>query len=956
MQILLSEKLNKKSVNVNKTLNINVSGNKKILPETSIEGVVNAYDLYEEERSNSNKFRLILDINPFCSNVLFNPVTEVVKNEGSDDAECLNFAAKKKSEINGVYGKPSGFIYNEYEAVRDTQLSNERCGYDYHCGLDIFNNHILRGYTYKAINMFNGVYDNFNTIDDVYRTVDGQWIGGDTWETVYDYLNSSTFAESYTNNLTEENGWFGFSNKSKMPSYIIDKNNLRVGNLLINKVINDKNACDFIDMYPGRDLFSFTPLLNKHRKRYEQNWNYCVTYPSRSETEGYAFLRQIGDKCNLKALMIDEFVTNDNGLNVLTVYSVTMHGLQEGDLVNIYVGEELKYENAEVISVPDKYAFQVAKTEGNISYKWLSVSSGTNTYTVKNEQDAAEEYIYDESNGTVRFNGKTYYVSDATNRCNIDDNAQDISFCEVLNGVESYYYVRMFSRLPNFKFADTEINDYTVNKDGSDLIQRYSNPSDAKCSFENHIGKLGFAKTGYGDEISEIVFTDDLNSSYLRDNLGRPLSELYFTITKNNAGYKEWYGVGGKSRNIASDNVEFSHCFGPVVSGFLLSPHISKKSTEFISIKDMTNSDGEEIDFSSTIDFVGDISAYNPVLCEEKHIQNAMHRFNTVQREMKPDGLTEFFYNDFSADTSVFDSNVYINPFGHFGGDSSNHSSDDYVVVGGTRNGATVESGFGGRTIVGKTTESESEGSDDGENENQTTSSLLKSPSLIYRMPDNSGKTFYYPEGYYYQSSYVIPIKEYDNEIMSVQADMLDMYSISEGFNSWLGVPTYLFCTDDSNYLSNGDKSYIYNSETNKIYTLMTIEVHTPNKFTAVLCDEKGKYVRNGFGYEETDDGNNITSFRLFRRPADVPLYAKVIMDGSCRFYWRNLIPIDEYPFTNGAFYIKKDINFYLRRQDPHSDNLAVKIVGPDYVPSGEETNFYPSTNIEDYSEEIEEC
>ena len=190
MQILLSEKLNKKSVNVNKTLNINVSGNKKILPETSIEGVVNAYDLYEEERGNSNKFRLILDINPFCSNILFNPVTEVVKNEGSDDVECLNFVAKKKSEINGAYGKSSSFIYNEYEAVRDTQLSNERCGYDYHCGLDIFNNHILRGYTYKAINMINGVYDNFNTIDDIYRTVDGQWIGGDDWETVYNYLNS----------------------------------------------------------------------------------------------------------------------------------------------------------------------------------------------------------------------------------------------------------------------------------------------------------------------------------------------------------------------------------------------------------------------------------------------------------------------------------------------------------------------------------------------------------------------------------------------------------------------------------------------------------------------------------------------------------------------------------------------------------------------------------------------
>ena len=525
MQILLSEKLNKKSVNVNKTLNVKVSGNKKILPETSIDGVINAYDLYNEERELSNKFRLVFDINPYCTNVLFNPITEVVKDEGSDNVVCLNFTPKTASEINGVYGKDGRLTYDEYEAVRDTQLTNERCGYTYHCGLDIFNNHILRGDTFKTVNMYRGSSPDFNTIDDSYRTVDGQLVNDDTqWATMYDNLNTLMFAESYANNMNEENGWFGFLNEAKLPSYIVDTDNLRIGNLLINKVINSKNACDFIDMYPGRELFSFTPLLNKHRKRYEQNWNYCITYPSRSETENYPFLRNMGDRCNLKALMIDESIVNDNGLNVLTVYSVTMHGLQEGDLVNIYVGDDLKYESVEVLSVPDKYVFQVAKTEGNISFKWLNVSSDTLTYNIKNENNEDETYIYDVNDGIVRNseNGKIYYVSVA-DMCNIDDNAQDISFCEVLSNVESHYYVRMFSRVPNFKFSDTEVNDLTVNGNDSDLIERYSNPSDPKCEFENHIGKLGFAQTAYGDEVTELVYTDDVNVSYLKDNLGRPL-------------------------------------------------------------------------------------------------------------------------------------------------------------------------------------------------------------------------------------------------------------------------------------------------------------------------------------------------------------------------------------------------------------------------------------------------
>ena len=39
------------------------------------------------------------------------------------------------------------------------------------------------------------------------------------------------------------------------------------------------NGGDFVDMYPGRDLYTFLPKYNKFRKRIEKNWNYCMTYP-----------------------------------------------------------------------------------------------------------------------------------------------------------------------------------------------------------------------------------------------------------------------------------------------------------------------------------------------------------------------------------------------------------------------------------------------------------------------------------------------------------------------------------------------------------------------------------------------------------------------------------------------------------------------------------------------------
>ena len=53
----------------------------------------------------------------------------------------------------------------------------------------------------------------------------------------------------------------------------------------------------------------------------------------------------------------------------------------------------------------------------------------------------------------------------------------------------------------------------------------------------------------------------------LKDNLGRPLSEIYLTIIKNNIGYKQWY----EEHDCGSPDVEFSHCFGKLNCAFKLS-------------------------------------------------------------------------------------------------------------------------------------------------------------------------------------------------------------------------------------------------------------------------------------------------------------------------------------------------------------------------------------------------
>jgi predicted RNA-binding protein with PUA-like domain len=360
------------------------------------------------------------------------------------------------------------------------------------------------------------------------------------------------------------------------------------------------------------------------------------------------------------------------------------------------------------------------------------------------------------------------------------------------------------------------------------------------------------------------------------------------------------------------------------------------KSDTYKDIKDVTWVDGDEIVFENERSFVGSLSYYDPSDCEEVTIQNAMHRFNTVQREMRVGEFEFFYYNDFE-DIQI-DRDVDINPNGRFG----HQRTDDSVTVGGSRSGTghgTFGNGLGGRrTPVNHGTRVASE----------------DKLSKKYRMPEDTSEKLYYPEGYYYQSSYRIPIRNYSSSITSVNPDMFEIMSIKVGRNEWRNVPSYTINTVEANYLSNGDKLYIYNAESNECYTLVVTSVTTSTKFDALACNSDGSYRSENIGYEETDESNNINSFKLFKRPYDASSYASVILDGSCRFYWRELEPIDDYPFTNGAFYIKKDVNFYLRRQDPFGENLSVQFVGPDYIPVGENVVYYQ--DIEDYSEEVEEC
>ena len=135
MDIRLNNTNSKRSSNKQIEINIGLDGNKRILPQTSINDVWDMYELYEKERKESDKIRLTVTVNPICSNLFFNTKTEIVKNEGGLNVSVLNYEPQK---ISGTYFKTPTMTWTQEKAIKDTQINNQTLGWDYHCGADIF--------------------------------------------------------------------------------------------------------------------------------------------------------------------------------------------------------------------------------------------------------------------------------------------------------------------------------------------------------------------------------------------------------------------------------------------------------------------------------------------------------------------------------------------------------------------------------------------------------------------------------------------------------------------------------------------------------------------------------------------------------------------------------------------------------------------------------------------------
>ena len=130
----------------------------------------------------------------------------------------------------------------------------------------------------------------------------------------------------------------------------------------------------------------------------------------------------------------------------------------------------------------------------------------------------------------------------------------------------------------------------------------------------------GFANNVYSDPMFQIQYTDSINLEDLRDNLGRPISEIYLTILKNT-----------EENNSTYPNNDFTK----LIFGFDISQIGDDYSNYNIHMINTTNSiEGLKNDINSPNgDFMGDIVEYNSATCKETVLEDVHYRFNTIQRE-----------------------------------------------------------------------------------------------------------------------------------------------------------------------------------------------------------------------------------------------------------------------------------------------------------------------------------
>ena len=239
------------------------------------------------------------------------------------------------------------------------------------------------------------------------------------------------------------------------------------------------------------------------------------------------------------------------------------------------------------------------------------------------------------SPSVLSLNEKNYNVFKLGNQTNdlkfrtfiIDINPKDISIDvgistikRVVQNKPSTYYVREFSGLTTSSIGDK----------GGAYYKDYD------------IYPAAFGTSYYNDKVASFNFKKDVNVDGLKDNLGRPLSELYFTTIKNDSdtdptsiNSRYWnLAISGLSPTIRLNDDGSTRFWTRITAGYETenNENINYNIRAFGDPSYVGNDWYKNIDESDEV-FDGDIVEYNENELIERRLELVHHRVNTLYRE-----------------------------------------------------------------------------------------------------------------------------------------------------------------------------------------------------------------------------------------------------------------------------------------------------------------------------------
>ena len=928
----------------NKVITIESTSTFNKLNGVNHQAVIDANEQFIKERNSCTDYRLILTVNPYFTNVLFNSCTEIVKNEGSDKPERVLDDSQVECVTN-VIGKKSNL--NRYDMIRNTEYSSEKHNYIYHPGLDIFNNHILRNKSFRCVNPLKKGVKNpeyFNTIKDYMRRADGEYIEKcnrkgikDTKlkeKHLYDEKDILKFetGEAIQENLRNENGWFGFYNTSTIVSKDINGNDMD-----ISRAINNRGNCEFIDMYPDRTLFSLIPKYNEHKNRLEPNWDFELTYPFEHTTvrengENFEII-QDGD---LNALYIAsaKYIVDGNGRQSIMFKTLTKHNLHINDKVYIY----FTYDEGDIWNKSSQ-PYMVTSI-GNLNnedkdyyFTIQNIDLLEDIFSTTHDENYSDwDYVRDNfyreypsniipvipglnildygenglqnipsSNDILITVGEQYYEL-----YNKDTNQSFISLLVEDNNSSPAMFIR---NIINNAFQDSDGITQETGQQGlwSDYIQFRMVKTNGRDDCQYYVRKfkkipnmkngyegienmpfdkeqypLAFANTIYGDPILQLTYTDKIKIRQLKDNLGRDLTDIYVTVVKRNGG---------------DDKTEFSKCFGPVTSGF-----------------NFHHNENDNLTIRQKCHVLGDVTMINNNGVTDNFEENDLNNLNendiTIKDEWFYGDIVEFDPNS-CQETVLCDVNYRFNT-------AQRETGYDYKFKYDEIDTDDFDGVFNVKTY-------------------EITDCIIR------------------PEGYYYKPHYKIKLRGFG--------------SVEQATHK------HIYFKEASPIQDNG--IYI------KISTLLKhnarageyVLIFDPNdetkkwKLEIVYVIDNFNFVINKIDYDVQPYCDWISlctylndgSYQIKRVNNNIPNNATELKNGT--YLWRPVInswdiantdtELKDLVFTNNCFYIDKSINIYLKRQDPEDiNNLYYK--DPNGIVSDIVGNIIYEENNEEYKPETE--